>query len=388
MTSATLDLASALIEHASITPSDQGCQDILEKRLAAVGFEVEHLPFGPVSNLWARRGESRPLVCFAGHTDVVPPGPADGWTSPPFAPTVRGGRLYGRGSADMKGALAAMVCACEQFFASHPGAAGSVAFLVTSDEEGPALEGTRKVIETLQARGVQIDHCIVGEPTSDQELGDTLRVGRRGSLNGRLLIQGIQGHVAYPDKARNPIHDAGRVIEALCSQRWDAGTEDFPATSFQISSISAGTGATNVIPGSLTMDFNFRYSPASDADSLQAKVTSLLEHMDIRYRISWESMGLPFYTRGGPLVDAACRAVRELKGIEPEKSTGGGTSDGRYIAPTGAAVVELGLLNQTIHQLDENTPVDDLDELCGIYRRILEILLLSSAPERNGATTV
>jgi len=374
--SGVLELACALIERPSVTPSDQGCQEIIGSRLNALGFSVESLPFGQVRNLWARRGEAGPLVCFAGHTDVVPPGPEQAWTSPPFSPTVREGHLFGRGSADMKGALAAMVCACERFFDKYPSAPGSVAFLVTSDEEGPALEGTRKVVETLQARGVHIDYCVVGEPTSDQVLGDTLRIGRRGSLNGRLEIRGKQGHVAYPHKARNPIHDAGRVIQALCGRHWDQGNRDFPATSFQISSINAGTGASNVIPGSLTLDFNFRYSPESDANSLQAAVASLLDQLEIQYGISWEPAGLPFYTSGGPLIEAARQAVREIKSIEPEKSTGGGTSDGRYIAPTGAAVVELGLLNRSIHQVDENTPVQDLDELCAIYGRTLEILLL------------
>jgi len=373
---AVLELAMALLERASVTPEDAGCQQLLAERLAALGFEVESMPFGQVTNLWARRGSEAPLLCFAGHTDVVPPGPEEQWISPAFQPQIRDGLLYGRGCADMKGALAAMVCACEGFLAEHPDAPGSIAFLLTSDEEGPAVDGTRKVVQALQARGVSIDHCIVGEPSSTQVLGDTLRVGRRGSLNGRLVLLGVQGHVAFPERAVNPIHQAAAVISALCDTRWDRGHAEFPDTGFQISAIQAGVGASNVIPGSLTMDFNFRYSPASTAQSLQARVVEVLEVLGVEYRLSWESSGLPFHTPDGPLQRALRQAVSEIMGVEPALSTGGGTSDGRFIAPTGAAVVELGLLNHSIHQVNEHCPVQDLQDLARIYQRTLELLLL------------
>ncbi|MDH3401042.1 MAG: succinyl-diaminopimelate desuccinylase [Chromatiales bacterium] len=376
MGDAVLELACELINRPSVTPDDQGCLEIIADRLEAIGFEVEPMPFGQVSNLWARRGHNSPLLCFAGHTDVVPPGPRDQWRNDPFAAEVHEGKLFGRGAADMKGALAAMVCACERFFADHPETIGSLAFLLTSDEEGLAVDGTRKVVENLQARGLAIDYCVVGEPSSARQLGDTLRVGRRGSLNGHLKILGTQGHVAYPEEAHNPIHDAARAIAALTSAHWDNGNRDFPSTTFQFSNIQGGTGASNVIPGDVGLDFNFRFSPESTAESLQQRCTLILDALALDYQISWELSGQPFYTADSPLLEAARKAISEVCEISAETSTGGGTSDGRFIAPTGAAVVELGLLNQSIHQINENTPVADLLELSKIYERIMELLLL------------
>ena len=376
MGDAVLELACELINRPSVTPDDHGCMEIIAQRLQAIGFEIEAMPFGQVSNLWARQGHQSPLLCFAGHTDVVPSGPRARWRNDPFEAEVHEGRLYGRGAADMKGALAAMVCACERFFADHPQTRGSLAFLLTSDEEGPAVDGTRKVVETLQARGVAIDYCVVGEPSSTQVLGDILRIGRRGSLNGHLKIAGVQGHVAYPEKAHNPIHDAARAIAALATARWDSGNRDFPPTTFQFSNIQGGTGASNVIPGEVGLDFNFRYSPESSVESLQQRCTGILDALALDYQISWELSGEPFYTAESPLLDAARQAISEVCEISAETSTGGGTSDGRFIAPTGAAVVELGLLNHSIHQVNENTPVADLLELSKIYERIMELLLL------------
>lgn len=376
MGDAVLELACELINRPSVTPDDQGCLEIIADRLKTIGFEVEPMPFGEVSNLWARRGHNSPLLCFAGHTDVVPPGPRDQWRNDPFAAEVHEGKLFGRGAADMKGALAAMVCACERFFADHPETIGSLAFLLTSDEEGLAVDGTRKVVENLQARGVAIDYCVVGEPSSARQLGDTLRVGRRGSLNGHLKIVGTQGHVAYPEKAHNPIHDAASAIAALTTAHWDNGNRDFPSTTFQFSNIQGGTGASNVIPGDVALDFNFRFSPESSAESLQQRCTLILDALALDYQISWELSGQPFYTADSPLLEAARQAISEVCEISAETSTGGGTSDGRFIAPAGAAVVELGLLNQSIHQINENTPVADLLELSKIYERIMELLLL------------
>lgn len=376
MGDAVLELACELINRPSVTPDDQGCLEIIARRLEAIGFETESMPFGDVSNLWARRGQNSPLLCFAGHTDVVPPGPRDQWRNDPFDARVHEGKLYGRGAADMKGALAAMVCACERFVADHPETRGSLAFLLTSDEEGLAIDGTRKVVETLQARGVDIDYCVVGEPSSARKLGDTLRIGRRGSLNGHLRIIGVQGHVAYPEKAHNPIHDAARAIAALATAHWDNGNRDFPPTTFQFSNVQGGTGASNVIPGNVGLDFNFRFSPESTVESLQQRCTLILDALALDYQISWELSGEPFYTAESPLLDAARKAIHQVCEISAETSTGGGTSDGRFIAPTGAAVVELGLLNQSIHQVNENTPVADLLELSNIYEGIMELLLL------------
>ena len=376
MSDAVLELACELIARPSITPQDQGCLDIIAARLQAIGFDIEPLPFSDVSNLWARRGDSSPMLCFAGHTDVVPPGPLDQWTCPPFDPQVLEGKLFGRGSADMKGALAAMVCACERFFAGHPEVTRSMAFLLTSDEEGRAVHGTRKVVETLVARGIKIDYCLVGEPSSAARVGDTLRIGRRGSLNGHLQVKGLQGHVAFPEKAHNPIHDAARAISALAGAHWDNGNRDFPPTSFQFSNIQGGTGASNVIPATVGLDFNFRYSPESDAEQLQARCIRILDALVLDYQLSWELSGEPFYSAGSPLLTAAQEAVSQVCEIQAASSTGGGTSDGRFIAPTGAAVVELGLCNDSIHKVNEHTPVEDLLKLSLVYERILELLLL------------
>ena len=376
MSNAVLELACELIARPSITPQDQGCLDIIAARLKAIGFELEPMPFSDVRNLWARRGNSSPLLCFAGHTDVVPPGPLAQWTCPPFDPQVIEGKLYGRGSADMKGALAAMVCACERFFAEHPEVTRSMAFLLTSDEEGQAIHGTRKVVETLVARGIQIDYCLLGEPSSAARVGDTLRIGRRGSLNGCLQINGLQGHVAFPEKARNPIHDAARAISALAGAHWDNGNQDFPPTSFQFSNVQGGTGASNVIPATVELDFNFRYSPESSAEQLQTRCIRILDALALDYRLSWELSGEPFYSAASPLLAAAHAAVSQVCEIQAISSTGGGTSDGRFIAPTGAAVVELGLCNDSIHMVNEHTPVEDLLKLSLVYERILELLLL------------
>jgi len=376
MSDAVLELACELIARPSITPQDQGCLDIIAARLQAIGFDIEPMPFSDVSNLWARRGDTSPLLCFAGHTDVVPPGPLDQWSCPPFAPKVLAGKLYGRGSADMKGALAAMVCACERFFAVHPETAGSMAFLLTSDEEGRAVHGTRKVVEELVARGIRIDYCLLGEPSSHARVGDTLRIGRRGSLNGHLQVNGLQGHVAFPEKAHNPIHDAARAISALVGAHWDNGNQDFPPTTFQFSNVQGGTGASNVIPASVGLDFNFRYSPESTAEQLQERCIRILDALALDYQLSWELSGEPFYSAGTPLLAAAREAVSQVCEIQAVTSTGGGTSDGRFIAPTGAAVVELGLCNESIHKIDEHTPVEDLLKLSLVYERILELLLL------------
>ncbi|HET7308096.1 MAG TPA: succinyl-diaminopimelate desuccinylase [Gammaproteobacteria bacterium] len=369
-----LDLARELIARRSVTPDDAGCQTVIAERLATVGFAIEHLPFGPVSNLWARLGNSAPLVVFAGHTDVVPPGPESAWSTPPFIPTLRDGHLYGRGAADMKGSLAAMIAAAEDFAAGGE-PQGSLAFLITSDEEGTAVDGTARVIETLTGRGIKIDHCIVGEASSRDRVGDMIRHGRRGSLHGRLTVHGIQGHVAYPDTARNPIHAALPALAELTATRWDDGNEHFPPTSLQISNLHAGTGVDNVIPGSAEALFNFRYSTASTVASLQAAVEALLQRHGLEHSLAWRDGGRPFLTEPGKLTDAVTHAIRAETGYEPELSTGGGTSDGRFIAPAGAAVVELGPVNASIHKVDEHVSIDDLRQLARIYRRVLEELL-------------
>ena len=374
--SATLDLACELIRRASVTPEDAGCQQLLCERLQAIGFRCEQLPFGEVSNLWARRGDRKPLLAFAGHTDVVPAGPREQWHSDPFVPEIRDGLLYGRGAADMKGSLAAMVTACETFVAAHPEHAGSIAFLITSDEEGPAVDGTVKVVEHLQHRGEHIDLCLVGEPSSSRRLGDTIKNGRRGSLNGHLKVHGRQGHVAYPQLAVNPVHLAAPAIAELVAIEWDRGNEFFPPTSFQISNIHAGTGAENVIPGELTLKFNLRYSTELDEATIRERVEAVLDRHGLDHELQWRLSGAPFLTPAGELVEAARLAIREVTGIDTELSTSGGTSDGRFIAPTGAQVVELGPLNATIHQVDECVAVEDLEKLSAIYRRLLEELLL------------
>jgi succinyl-diaminopimelate desuccinylase len=373
--SATLELAKALISRASVTPEDGGCQMLISQRLAAMGFSCEHLPYNEVSNLWARRGNTAPLLVFAGHTDVVPPGPADRWLSDPFTPAVRDGLLYGRGAADMKGSLAAMLTACEAFLARHPRHQGSIGFLITSDEEGPSVNGTVKVVEHLGAHGERIDLCLVGEPSSRDRLGDTVKNGRRGSLNGQLTVKGKQGHVAYPHLAANPIHLAAPALVELAAIEWDQGNEFFPPTSFQISNIHAGTGAENVIPGEMQLLFNLRYSTQLDRQAISRRVLAVLDSHHLDYELEWRSSGEPFLTPAGELVAAARAAIREIAGIETELSTSGGTSDGRFIAPTGAQVLELGPLNATIHQVNECVPVDDLDLLSAMYCRILERLL-------------
>jgi len=373
--SATLELARQLVSRASVTPQDGGCQTLMCARLEAAGFSIQSLPFDDVSNFWARRGHSAPLLVFAGHTDVVPTGPREQWQSDPFMPEIRDGLLYGRGAADMKGSLAAMVTACEAFIAAHPDHRGSIAFLVTSDEEGPSVNGTVKVVEHLQSLGEQIDMCLVGEPSSSERLGDVIKNGRRGSLNGRLTVRGKQGHVAYPQLALNPIHTALPALAELAAIEWDQGNEFFPPTSFQVSNLRAGTGAENVIPGELQVLFNLRYSTELDEAAIRARVHAVLDKNQLDYRLDWRLSGQPFLTPAGALVDAAREAIREITGVTTRLSTSGGTSDGRFIAPTGAQVLELGPLNATIHQINECVAVEALDQLSVIYRRILEKLL-------------
>lgn len=374
--SATLKLAQELISRRSVTPEDAGCQTLMIDHLQRQGFRIERLPFGEVNNFWARRGEQTPLFCFAGHTDVVPTGPEADWTSPPFEPQIREGLLYGRGTADMKGSLAAMITAVQTFVAAHPDHGGSIAFLITSDEEGPATDGTVKVMETLQSRGENIDYCLVGEPSSTERVGDVIKNGRRGSLNGRLRVIGKQGHVAYPHLANNPLHAFAPILARLCTRQWDQGNDSFPPTSFQVSNLNVGTGAENVIPGELTAQINFRFSTESSAESLCLQVEQLLDQGEFEYQLDWRVSGHPFLTKTGALVDAARMAVEEITGYPAELSTAGGTSDGRFIAPTGAQVLELGPLNTTIHQVNECVGVQDLDTLSAIYVRILKLLLL------------
>jgi len=373
--SETLALARELIARPSVTPEDAGCQLLLAERLRPLGFEIEPMPFGEVENLWARRGSDGPLFCFAGHTDVVPPGPLEAWESDPFTPEIRGGLLYGRGAADMKGSIAAMVTAVERFIASHPDHRGSIAWLITSDEEGPAVNGTVKVVETLERRNEKIDWCLVGEPSCSERLGDTIKNGRRGSLNAGLVVRGVQGHVAYPHLARNPIHEALPALAELAATEWDRGNEFFPPTTFQISNIHAGTGATNVIPGELEVIFNFRYSTETTHEALEERVEEVLQRHGLDYAIEWSLSGEPFLTSAGALVDAARVAIHDVVGVEAELSTSGGTSDGRFIAPTGAQVIELGPLNATIHKVNECVGVKDLDLLSRIYERMLVLLL-------------
>ncbi len=372
----TRDLAIELLKRPSITPEDAGCQALLCEQLEALGFNCEPLRFGEVDNLWARRGTQGPLFCFAGHTDVVPTGPESDWRYPPFSATEAGGMLHGRGAADMKGSIAAMLSACNRFIEAHPDHPGSIAFLITSDEEGPAVNGTVKVIETLEARNEKIEWCLVGEPTSSEKLGDVVKNGRRGSLNGRVTIFGTQGHVAYPHLAVNPIHLAAPALAELASIEWDRGNEFFPPTTFQISNISAGTGATNIIPGSLQLLFNFRYSTEVTQEALQTRVEALLDQYSLNYDIDWSLSGEPFLTSGGALLDAACDAIESVAGNRPDINTAGGTSDGRFIAPTGAQVLELGPLNATIHKVNECVAIADLEALSSIYEGILERLLL------------
>ncbi len=373
--SAALELAKELLRRRSVTPEDAGCQALMCERLMAIGFRIEPLPFGEVTNFWARRGDSGPLFCFAGHTDVVPTGPLDQWTSDPFVGSVRGGLLYGRGACDMKGSLAAMITATEDFVGTHPDHAGSIAFLITSDEEGPARDGTVRVVDKLESRGEKIDYCLVGEPSSQERLGDIVKNGRRGSINGRLSVHGKQGHVAYPHRAKNPLHAFAPVLARLVAEEWDQGNAYFPPTSFQISNLNVGTGADNVIPGRLEVLFNLRFSTELDAETIKHRIHSMLDEGNFDYEIDWRLSGNPFLTSAGALVDAARSAIVEIMGIDTELSTTGGTSDGRFIAPTGAQVLELGPVNATIHQVNECVGVGELDQLSAIYRRLLEKLL-------------
>jgi succinyl-diaminopimelate desuccinylase len=373
--SETLELAKDLVSRASVTPEDAGCQKLMLKRLEAIGFRSEILAFGEVSNFWARRGDHRPLLVFAGHTDVVPPGPLQHWHSDPFTPHIRDGMLYGRGAADMKGSLAAMMTACEAFIAAHPDHQGSIGFLITSDEEGPAVDGTVKVVDHLERKGEHIDLCLVGEPSSSRYAGDVIKNGRRGSLNGMLLVHGKQGHVAYPHLATNPVHLAAPALAELIRMEWDQGNAHFPPTSFQISNLQAGTGAENIIPGDFSIMFNLRYSTELTEQKIRDRIHAILRRYQLDYTLEWRLSGEPFLTPAGELVDAAREAIREVAHIETTLSTSGGTSDGRFIAPTGAQVLELGPINATIHQVNECVAVAALDELSEIYRRILEKLL-------------
>lgn len=376
MSDRTLELAKQLIERPSQTPRDAGCQEIMIARLAPLGFKVERLPFGDVENFWAIRGSAKPLVVFAGHTDVVPTGPREAWKSDPYKPEIRDGHLYGRGAADMKSSLAAFVTAIEDFLAKHPKHRGAIGLLITSDEEGPALNGTVKVMEWLGQHGIKIDYCIVGEPSCVKQLGDTIKIGRRGSLSGRLSVRGKQGHVAYPQLARNPIHMLAPALAELVAMEWDQGNADFPPTSFQVSNIHGGTGVENVIPGRLEVVFNFRFSTAVTDVELRHRVEEILRRHGVDHEILWTLSGHPFLTRGTALIESVRQAVREELGVEATPSTSGGTSDGRFIAPTGTEVVELGPLNRTIHQIDECISVDDLARLASVYRRVLEKLLV------------
>ncbi|SEG85936.1 succinyl-diaminopimelate desuccinylase [Marinobacterium lutimaris] len=376
--SETLELTCDLISRPSVTPEDAGCQELLIGRLEKLGFKIERLPFEEVTNFWARRGTEGPLFCFAGHTDVVPSGPAEQWTHPPFEPTEVEGYLYGRGAADMKGSIAAFMTALERFIANHPEHEGSISLLITSDEEGPFVNGTTRVIDHLEARNEKIDWCIVGEPSSTDKVGDVIKNGRRGSLSGTLKVRGIQGHVAYPHLVRNPIHEAAPALAELSSTTWDQGNDFFPPTSFQISNIHAGTGATNVVPGEVEVAFNFRFSTETTADELKQRVCDILTRHGLDWDIDWILSGNPFLTSAGSLVDASREAIRAVTGNETELSTSGGTSDGRFIAPTGAQVVELGPVNATIHKIDERVRIADLDTLSAVYENILARLLVKS----------
>jgi succinyl-diaminopimelate desuccinylase len=374
--SKTLALTEQLIALSSVTPQDQGCQQRLSELLSPLGFTCETIQSGDVTNLWARRGTAQPLLVFAGHTDVVPTGPLTQWTSNPFVPTQRDGKLYGRGAADMKTSIAAMVVAVQEFVAAHPGHKGSIGFLITSDEEGPAIDGTVVVCEKLKARGEQLDYCIVGEPTSAGTLGDTIKNGRRGTMSGRLVVKGIQGHIAYPQLAKNPIHLAAPALAELAAIKWDEGNEYYLPTSWQMSNIHGGTGASNVIPGEVVIDFNFRFSTASTPDGLQQRVHALLDRHGFEYELQWTIGGLPFLTPRGTLSDALSKAIKDETGVSTELSTTGGTSDGRFIAQICPQVIEFGPPNESIHKIDEHVELRFIDPLKNIYRRTMENLLL------------
>lgn len=365
-----------LMRRPSVTPDDAGCQELIAARLKPAGFHCESMPFGEVSNLWARRGTEAPLLCFAGHTDVVPPGNSADWQSDPFEPTLRNGLLYGRGAADMKSGLSAMICAALEFVSAHPRHRGSIAFLLTSDEEGRARDGTLKVVQTLKKRNENIDWCVLGEPSSQRTLGDTVRIGRRGSLSGILTVKGIQGHVAYPDLAANPIQRFAPVLAELYETRWDDGNDYFPPTSFQVVDLQSGVGAPNVTPAELKARFNFRYSTEWTEESLRRKVEQIFDRHDVDYELRWHLSGEPFLTEPGFFIDSVVQAVEQHSGKRPDLSTGGGTSDGRFISPAGAAVVELGPVNASIHKVNEHVRLTDLPALANLYRRIMELLLL------------
>ncbi len=376
LTEPVIDLLCDLIRRRSVTPDDAGCQDLMSTRLEALGFECETMPFNDVTNLWARRGTEAPVLCFAGHTDVVPPGDLDEWQSDPFEPTFKDGLLYARGAADMKSGLAAMIIAIERFLETHPDHPGSIALLITSDEEGRARDGTLRVMDALAERDEHIDWCVLGEPSSQTALGDIIRIGRRGSLSGMLTVHGVQGHVAYPQLADNPIRRFAPVLAELHDITWDDGNEYFPPTSFQVVDVRAGIGFPNVTPGELTARFNFRYSTEWTHESLQAKVNSVFDAHDIDYDLNWHLSDEPFLTQPGKLIDAVHQAVTEHTGAAPELSTGGGTSDGRFISPAGVDVVELGPVNASIHKIDEHVRVEDVITLTAMYRRIMELMLL------------
>lgn len=373
----TLDLLQELISRESVTPEDAGCQGLLTQRLGKLGFHAEQLDFEDTKNLWLKRGTSKPLFVFLGHTDVVPTGPLEQWDTPPFEPTIRNGRLYGRGAADMKGGIACFVTALERFIDKHPDHKGSIAILLTSDEEGPATNGVVKVVEVLEQRNEKIDWCLVGEPSSDKQVADVIRVGRRGSLCAHLVVNGVQGHVAYPDIADNPIHRFAPALQALTEEVWDQGNQFFPPTSLQVSNINSGTGAENIIPGELELMFNLRFCTELDEATIKQRVYEIFARFDFEYEINWRLSGNPFLTSGGTLIDATHAAIKKVTGLDTLDDTGGGTSDGRFIAPTGAEVIELGPLNESIHKINENIPVADLQPLSAIYEQILVQLLIN-----------
>ncbi len=376
---ASLQLLEQLIARPSVTPEDAGCQDLLAERLGGIGFQVQHLDFADTRNIWLRRGTQAPLLTFLGHTDVVPPGPLEAWHTPPFTPTIKNGDLYGRGAADMKSGIACFVTACERFIAAHPEHHGSIAVMLTSDEEGPATNGVVKVVEVLQQRGEKIDWCLVGEPSSDQRIADVIRVGRRGSLCAVLTVHGVQGHVAFPEKANNPIHGFAPALAELTRESWCNGNQFFPPTSLQVSNINSGTGAENILPGSVDVLFNLRFSPELDEQTIKRRTRAILDRHGIEYDLSWRLSGSPFLTKKGALLDAAHAAIEAVTGHKARNDTGGGTSDGRFIAPTGAQVIELGPSNATIHKVNEHVSIADLEPLSRIYEQIL-IKLLTHTP--------
>lgn len=372
---ATLQLLEQLVARPSVTPEDAGCQDLLAERLGRIGFRVERLDFADTRNIWLRRGTAAPLLTFLGHTDVVPPGPLEAWDTPPFTPTLKDGNLYGRGAADMKSGIACFVTACERFIAAHPEHTGSIAILLTSDEEGPATNGVVKVVEVLEQRREKIDWCLVGEPSSDQRIADVIRVGRRGSLCAVLTVHGVQGHVAFPEKADNPIHGFAPALAELTRETWCSGNQFFPPTSLQVSNINSGTGAENIIPGSVDVMFNLRFSPELDEQTIKRRTKAILDRHGINYDLRWRLSGSPFLTKEGELLDAAHAAIKAVTGRQARNDTGGGTSDGRFIAPTGAQVIELGPSNATIHKINEHVSIADLEPLSNIYEQILINLL-------------